>query len=466
MNATAIVLRPGVSLGDGRYRLERRLGAGGMASVWLARDAVLDRHVAVKVLSDALAGDPEYLARFRREARVAASLWHPNLVDVFDFDAGGEERPFLVMEYVDGASLAERLDAGEEIDAGRLAHELLSALAYIHDGGVLHRDVKPANVLIGTDGRARLTDFGIAQPHDATSLTQTGNVLGTARYIAPEVMNGEPASERSDLYACGVVVGQLGDGARSESLAALTRRLRSSDPARRPDSAQQALAELRGDDAEPDAGKDSTVSRPLPGAPAAGPAPPEIESAEPAGRLPAGAREPARTDGASRPPGPARTPGPTARRLLPLLAVAAVAALVVGVVAGGGTGSPPGEGDGGGAGGNPRVEGQSAPGASASVPQPQGSDPEGAVTLNDQGFRLIQDGEYEQAIPVLSRAVRSSSADADDLTYAYALFNLGNALRLAGRPEQAIPVLKERLEIPNQTEVVRDELAAARAAAR
>src|SRR5262245_6942708 len=155
-----------------------------MAAVWLATDERLGRQVAVKVLSDVLAGDREYGQRFSREARLAARLQHPNLVQVYDFDA--TERPYLVMEYIEGGTLAERTAEHTAPEPEQLARELLSALRHIHANGVLHRDVKPHNVLIDANGHARLTDFGIAQPSDATALTETGHVIGTESYMAPE----------------------------------------------------------------------------------------------------------------------------------------------------------------------------------------------------------------------------------------------------------------------------------------
>ena len=188
-----------------RYRLERTLGRGGMAAVWLGHDEVLERPVAVKVLSDTIADDPDFVARFRREAHTAAGLSHPNLVDVYDFSEEGE-RPYLVMQFVPGENLAERLERGTGVDCEQLARELLAALAHIHAAGILHRDVKPANVIVEPGGTAKLIDFGIALPRDATALTSTGLVLGTERYAAPEVMEGRPATERSDLYSCGVVL--------------------------------------------------------------------------------------------------------------------------------------------------------------------------------------------------------------------------------------------------------------------
>ena len=192
------LIAPGRLLGK-RYRLERRLAHGGMAVVWLAFDERLRRPVAIKVLSDSLAGDTEYLGRFDREAKLAAGLQHPNLVSIYDFDAG--QRPYLVMEYVEGGDLAERIAAGDAPPAVAVARELLSALRHIHAAGVLHRDVKPQNVLVDRDGHAHLTDFGIARPRNATAITRAGHVIGTERYLAPEVMAGEPASERSDLFA-------------------------------------------------------------------------------------------------------------------------------------------------------------------------------------------------------------------------------------------------------------------------
>src|SRR6266511_4933497 len=237
-------LGPGATLGD-RYRLEERIAAGGMATVWLARDTELDRPVAVKILSDVLAEDPSYVERFHREARVAAGLSHPNLVRVFDFSSEAE-RPYLVMEYIEGGTLAERLAAGEasEIDPHRLAEEVLGALASIHAVGVVHRDVKPSNVLLDRNGSTRLTDFGIAQPEDATQITRTGEVIGTLRYMATEVREGKAATPRSDLYAGGVLLGECLHGSSAPQVAALVDRLTAENPDERLASAGDALALL------------------------------------------------------------------------------------------------------------------------------------------------------------------------------------------------------------------------------
>jgi hypothetical protein len=449
------VLGRGVRLGADRYRLEHLLGHGGMASVWLAHDEVLRRSVAVKVLSDSIASDPQYLARFQREARVAARLNHPNLVNVFDFSATGE-RPYLVMEYVEGGNLADRLAAGMSVKRGRIARELLAALAYIHAVGVLHRDVKPQNVLIGEDGRARLTDFGIAQPEDATSLTQTGEVLGTARYIAPEVMNGERASERSDLYSLGVLLRECPIDDHAPKLERLIGRLTAADASLRPASAAAALARIEGRRAPPAA---DTARAPV----VAETAPTEAQP----GKL------------AEAPSAPAEGPMRLRRRgfelnhsnaVVALLTGAAVLAVATVILIGGG----------GGDGGSEFAARSDKQGATAEKPADKGAPDAGTApaaseselagaalgtALNDQGYALIQEGEYERAISILRRAVDAFPAGTSDLSYAYALFNLGHALRLAGQPQEAIPILEQRLQIPNQTGVVRRELELARAAA-
>ena len=233
-------LAAGTTLCDGRYRLDSVIGRGGMAIVWQAADLQLERVVAIKVISDVLASDPNFVARFDREARLAAALNHSNLVKVFDYSVEAE-RPFLVMEFVGGGTLADA--RGQRLDVDALARELLDAIAHIHSAGILHRDIKPANVLLDTDGSPRLTDFGIARGEETTGLTLTGQVLGTLRYIAPEVAAGEPATVQSDLYSLGVLLSEL-TGSPSEPLGRLVARMQSPDPSERPRSATEALAEL------------------------------------------------------------------------------------------------------------------------------------------------------------------------------------------------------------------------------
>ncbi|HEX2467148.1 MAG TPA: serine/threonine-protein kinase [Solirubrobacterales bacterium] len=466
-------------LRDGRYVLERSLGHGGMAAVWLAYDVLLERPVAIKVLSDTIADDEEFLARFQREARVAAGLSHPNLVNVFDFEAGGA-RPFLVMEYVDGGDLAQRLASHETtVDVGRLSAELLDALRYIHGAGVLHRDVKPQNVLMTADGQAKLTDFGIAQPLDATSLTATGKVLGTERYLAPEVMGGAAPSERSDLFAVGVVLAEAARESVSFGVWELIDQLRSPRPEERPVSALAALAEL----------ERRTPGPSLPGSATQGyePPPPPPAEATPQPLTPQAPTSPPTAPGSDAPPAaddgePARDglfSSPDRRLVLGGLAALLVAvAVAVGLGLSGDEGDPVRDlgaqvqndsGDGSASEGHGSNDQQTEAPPPETTTEPTTTTPEpesgtSGAALNDQGFALIQEGHYEEAIPILQRAVEALAPEGG-LTHAYALFNLGNALRLAGRPEEAIPILEQRLEFPDQSEVVQRELALARAEA-
>ena len=219
-----------------RYRLERRLGVGGMATVQLAMDTRLERHVAVKLLAEHLAADANFVSRFKREALAAGKLVHPNIVQVFDF--GTEEssgRQYIVMEWVDGPSCAEilkqlgRLEPGEAVDILRQA---CRGLDYAHRKGVVHRDVKPGNLLRGNDGgQVKLADFGIAKAAEQSDITKIGSVLGTAAYLSPEQARGESAGPQSDLYALGVVAYQLLAGRLPYEAASLTDLARQQDTA-------------------------------------------------------------------------------------------------------------------------------------------------------------------------------------------------------------------------------------------
>src|SRR4051812_16371487 len=200
-----------------RYRVVRHIANGGMAAVWAAEDALLGRLVAVKVLAPGFAADPAARRRFEREARAGARLSdHPNVVTVFDVGEC-DGLPYMVMEYFAGGSVADRLRAGEPIARDRALHWLAdaaSALDHAHRHDVVHRDVKPGNLLLDARDRCAVGDFGIARVATETSVTQTGQVLGTAAYISPEQAVGEPATAASDRYALAVVAWELLTGSR------------------------------------------------------------------------------------------------------------------------------------------------------------------------------------------------------------------------------------------------------------
>jgi eukaryotic-like serine/threonine-protein kinase len=197
----------------GRYRIEGRLGVGGMSTVHLAFDNRLERYVALKLLAEHLADDPTFVSRFRREALAAARLVHPNIVQVFDFGFdSGHHQHFIVMEHVSGNSCAELLrDRGHlpVPQAVDIVTQACRGLDYAHRNGVVHRDVKPGNLLVSDSDVVKLADFGIARATDQSSITQAGSVLGTAAYLAPEQARGDEAGPQADLYSLGVVTYQL-----------------------------------------------------------------------------------------------------------------------------------------------------------------------------------------------------------------------------------------------------------------
>jgi eukaryotic-like serine/threonine-protein kinase len=191
---------------DDRYRLDRKIGSGGMADVWLADDTELDRKVAIKILHDRFAQDAEFVQRFQREAQSAAGLQHPNVVGIFDRGAF-DGTYFIAMEYVDGPSLKDLVKGGMGIkDAIDFTRQILNAARFAHRKGIVHRDLKPQNVLIDDEGRARVTDFGIARAGENSDITATGSVMGTAQYISPEQAQGKDTTPRSDIYSIGVIL--------------------------------------------------------------------------------------------------------------------------------------------------------------------------------------------------------------------------------------------------------------------
>jgi serine/threonine protein kinase len=196
---------------DGRYRAERRLGSGGMAEVWCAQDEVLGRRVAVKLMGGRFAEDPEFHERFRREAQAAAGLTHPNIVAIFD-RSEWDGTPYIAMELVDGKTLkelvTERGPLPPDIAIG-LTEQILRALGYAHRRGIVHRDIKPQNVILDGDGQAKVADFGIARAGDTSEMTETGAIVGTVQYLSPEQAEGRPVDRRADLYSVGVVLYEL-----------------------------------------------------------------------------------------------------------------------------------------------------------------------------------------------------------------------------------------------------------------
>jgi serine/threonine-protein kinase len=491
-----------------------------MAQVLLCTDERLGRRVAVKRL---YADSPEEVeTRFAREARLGALLNHPNLVSVFDTvaDADGV---LIVMEYVPGEALSRVVRRGPlpPRRVASIARELGGALDHAHGHGVVHRDVKPGNVLLRVDGVTKLADLGIATAVDLTSITRSGEVLGTASYMAPEQLEGREADAASDVYALAAVCYEALAGERARrgrsaleiahriateappdirerlpsvppaSAQALQRGM-ARDPGERPASAGEFAAEFAAPLAGPGGDSDDRPTERL--ASALPMRPRRRPDLPPAG---AATRRTAPAPASARPvPPPAVAEARSARagRRARPLAVAALLALCAAIVAvallstggdGGGGGTDPardrpgssGRGEAPGAKApandkraNREREARDEPAAPApereaqppEPPQPTepvtAIDPARGAQLNNEGFALMGRGEFAAAVPILQEAVASWPEDSTDIDYAYALFNLGKSLNRAGRPDEAIPYLEKRLAWNDQRATVQAEL--------
>ncbi|NTV64113.1 MAG: serine/threonine protein kinase [Oscillochloris sp.] len=262
---------------DGRYELERKIGEGGMARVFLGRDLRLNRRIAIKIPHRHISGDADFLNRFRHEAQAAAILTHPNIVDVYDVGRDGETH-YIVMEYVEGTDLKTLINREGPLTAARavqIAEQIARGLSAAHKAGMVHRDIKPQNVIVTPDGQARITDFGVAKSHLSTAMTETGVSFGTVDYISPEQAQGRTATPQSDIYSLGIVLYEMltgrlpfkGDSAVAVAmkhvteeptpprqinaqipiqLEALVLRAIDKDPARRPRSALEFANQLAG----------------------------------------------------------------------------------------------------------------------------------------------------------------------------------------------------------------------------
>src|SRR6266480_2686629 len=197
------------TLVDGRYRVLRKLGTGGMANVYLAEDQELGRRVAIKVLDDRHASDDQFVERFRREAKAAAALSHPNIVSIYD-RGETDGTYYIAMEYLEGPNLKELVRQGTPSirTAITFTREILSALRLAHRRGLVHRDIKPHNILVDAEGRLKVTDFGIARS-GPSQMTEVGSIIGTAQYLSPEQARGAPVDQRSDLYSIGIVLYEM-----------------------------------------------------------------------------------------------------------------------------------------------------------------------------------------------------------------------------------------------------------------
>ncbi len=452
-----------------RYEIRRHIATGGMASVWCAHDALLGRSVAIKVLAPQLARDDRSIRRFKREARAAARLsGHPHVVTIYDVGET-EGRPYIVMEHLAGGTVADaiRVGAVQRANAVQWLRQAASALDYAHAHGVVHRDIKPGNLLLARDRTLYVADFGIAQLATEDTLTSAGQLLGTATYLSPEQALGQPATDASDRYALAVAAFELLVGERpftAEHFAEQARQHIELDP---PRASRRNRGLPRAVDAVLVRGMAKRPSQRWPTAQAF------VSALEGALEHPTRAR----VASAWR-PGRAATRARVASAWRPgragaVVSLAAACAALAAVLVIGHGGAPDR--------GRPVVAATrnaperiarpthpsavqrkapaTAPPATAppaTTTQQATATPATAAALEARGHQLMLDGDYAQAIGVLHQAI--AAAAPGDINYAYALYDLGRSLRMSGDPKAAIPVLERRLQIPNQTPVVLTEL--------
>jgi tRNA A-37 threonylcarbamoyl transferase component Bud32 len=430
-----------------RYRTPERIGSGGMGEIFVATDEVLGRHVVVKLLADRYARDQSIRGRFTREALAAARLsGEPGIVTIYDVGEW-QDRPYIVMEYIRGGSLEDRIDSrGLHPPAQALAwlEEAAQALDAAHRHGIVHRDVKPANLLLDERGHVHIADFGIASAAGLDSLTLTGTVLGTAGYLSPEQARGERATSASDRYALAVVAYELLSGERpfaSDSLAA--------EAAAHVNSVVPSIAARRGNLPFE---VDTVFRRAL----AKDPRDRYGNASEFVADLRDALSRPAATTASFPAPVVARAPrrGILVPALL-LLAAAAAGAIVAVLLTGGGgqkaarvvthrvTGP---------AGKVTTVRQTVTQRQTVTAPAPSPPPASGGVSdghsLNDRGYQLIQQGDFSGAVPLLQQAVQKlAGVGPADPYEAYANYNLGYALYRSGRCSEAVPYLEHAQEL-------------------
>jgi tRNA A-37 threonylcarbamoyl transferase component Bud32 len=482
--ATAGAGRPERVALPGRYESLHHIANGGMASVWRATDVLLGRTVAIKLLAESYLVDETAIRRFEREARTAARVSaHPHVVTIYDVgvaspqpaDGVDEPSPYIVMEYLPGGSVADALRAagGAGIDprlAVRWVHEAAAGLDHAHSLGVVHRDVKPGNLLLDRAQRLHVADFGIARLVSEATITNVGEVLGTAAYLSPEQALGHPATAASDRYSLAVAAYELLTGSRPFDGEAVLARL-DPDGEHAPEPASQRNPSL------PSA-VDAVLARGMSRSPVRrwGSASEFATALDHALSAPAALRF---ADTARYTPFVAHSSRSRFASLPAVaLAVLAASALAAGIAAGAGSGgNAPRAGAGAGAKARhgqllssrtparrhrPRPP-QTAPSTKHNGASTQPPPTQTPTQLDASGHQMMLQGDYTGAIGAM-RAVLAATP-ADSLLHAWALFDLGHSLRLSGDPQAAIPVLEQRLQFPNQTSVVQAELALAERAA-